>query len=212
MANAYYTALSGTNTPAQMLTTWNANFDAVYADIIDLENKTSTVSGDGVGTTGVQTLADKKAKSKFIQPTVGVGNWEFDMHRWDLNASQEFIRVHTKWVDPTNASNSLTGIIQDIKPGAQSGGGDTDGNSRDIYALTISGGNGIKTSVSNQEIHIEGETNTVMNNSGQSFAFGSDAVKSGFDFDVTGKILNRDGLTISNLSSPTASQENVLYS
>ena len=209
MANAYYVALSGTHTPAQMLTKWNSNFDAVYADIIDLENKTATISGDGVGTTGAQQIADKTALSKHIQPTAGIGNWTFDLHRWDLNASQEFIRVHTHWVDPSNSSNSLTGIIQDIKPGAQSGGGDVDGNSKDIYALVISGGNGIKTYIENQELRIEGDPNTVYNASGQTFAFGSEGVKSGFDFDVTGKILNRDGLTISNLASPTASQENV---
>ena len=74
MANAYYVALSGTHTPAQMLTKWNSNFDAVYADIIDLENKTATISGDGVGTTGAQQIADKTALSKHIQPTAGIGN------------------------------------------------------------------------------------------------------------------------------------------
>ena len=209
MANAYYTALSGTNTPAQMLTIWESNFDAVYADIIDLETKTASITGQGVGTTGAQQIADKTALSKYIQPTVGVGNWSFDLHRFDLNATQEFIQVHTHWVDPTDSSNSLTGIIQDIKPGAQSGGGGTANDARDIYALVISGGNGIKTYVENQEVHIEGDPSQVLNASGQTFAFGSSAVKSGFDFDVTGKILNRDGLTISNLASPTASQENV---
>tara|TARA_Y100000004_G_C8950806_1_gene428434 strand:+ start:2331 stop:2555 length:225 start_codon:yes stop_codon:yes gene_type:complete len=74
MANAYYTALSGTNTPAQMLTIWESNFDAVYADIIDLETKTASITGQGVGTTGAQQIADKTALSKYIQPTVGVGN------------------------------------------------------------------------------------------------------------------------------------------
>ena len=114
MANAYYTALSGTNTPAQMLTIWESNFDAVYADIIDLETKTASITGQGVGTTGAQQIADKTALSKYIQPTVGVGNWSFDLHRFDFNATQEFIQVHTHWVDPTDSSNSLTGIIQDI--------------------------------------------------------------------------------------------------
>ena len=205
MANAYYTALSGTNTPAQMLTIWESNFDAVYADIIDLETKTASITGQGVGTTGAQQIADKTALSKYIQPTVGVGNWSFDLHRFDLNATQEFIQVHTHWVDPTDSSNSLTGIIQDIKPGAQSGGGGTANDSRDIYALVISGGNGIKTYVENQEVHIEGDPSQVLNASGQTFAFGSSAVKSGYDFDINGKALYRDGLVISDESSPAAS-------
>jgi len=66
----------------------------------------------------------------------------------------------------------------------------------------ISGGNGIKATVSEQELHFNMDDNMVLNASGQSFLFGASAIKSGFDFDVSGSALYRGSLVISDDSTP----------
>ena len=200
-----YLTISGIDKPSDMITKWNTNIVDLTEDILALENKTSTIAGEGVGTEGAQQIMEKTMISQHIDASPYTGANDFTFHRYDFSTGLELFQVHTY------DEGGTFGMITDIKPGSQasniSGGHKDTGGVNDIYGLVISGGNGVRPYISNQELHIEMEPTMVLNASGQSFVFASAAAKAGFDFDVNGASLFRNGLVISDEASPTAASD-----
>ena len=190
-----FTSISGTHTPADLVTHLNANYVQADSDLTTLESKTSQITGTAVGTDSTQTLTKKTILSDNANNTtdniIGINRRDF------YPANQEIYRWQTHYVDPQTGSGT-TGIIQNLY---------VDGT--DMPHMIISGGNGIKTSVYNNELKIDMDPNVEFNASGQSFLFGADsltgAYSSGtkFDYDINGRSLFRQGLTISDNPTPT---------
>ena len=149
--------ISGVHTPNEGRALINTNFTNVNTDLVIIKTITDSLTGNVVGVDNVQTFTNKTLKSN--NATGGTNN-VVEITRKDIKTDLFQLKAYN--------DDALAGTISNIEVDAGS-----------IYDLVVSGGNGIKTHVDSQHLKIVGETDFVLNNTGQTFGVGLDQASMG---------------------------------